>query len=155
MKTRSATWKSIHFFLMTLSLAIGPAYADTKEKQKEEIFLVTHAETALNKSISRNNLIAIYKMKTRKWPNGQKVTLFILNDRDEIHRDFCIKFLGILPNYLRRNWDRLIFSGRATEPTRVDSLEKMITRIRETPGAIGYLTGNYLDESIQKVDVRI
>jgi ABC-type phosphate transport system substrate-binding protein len=116
--------------------------------------VIANADTELDKSaISRSTLLAIYSMRARKWPNGDKVTVFVFDDRSKTHQKFCAKYLGIPPYHLRRNWRRLVFSGRASEPVKVESMEDMIASVRRTPGAIGYLAQNYIDESVHKLNV--
>ncbi len=41
---------------------------------------------------------------------------------------------------LRAAWDRMVFTGTGLAPTVVRSEEEMRRRVRETPGAIGYVS---------------
>ena len=59
----------------------------------------------------------------------------------------------MLPYSLRRNWDRLIFSGTGRAPVRVQSVEEMMRLVRETPGAIGYIDKERADESVSVLQI--
>lgn len=120
----------------------------------EGFHLITHQENADNKTINRRMLLTIYSMRTQTWPNGERLTVFVLPDNAALHRAFCRQVLGVLPYHLRRNWDRLIFSGRTSAPIEVGSVEEMKRRVAATPGSIGYVTQADLDDSILIVEVK-
>ena len=117
-------------------------------------YLITNAENDKNQFIKRRTLRAIYSMRTQSWPNGDRLTVFVLADDEVLHEEFCQQVLGVLPYQLRKSWDRLIFSGRAGAPIKVQNLDEMKAKVAETPGAIGYITQNYIDESIVVLEVK-
>lgn len=87
----------------------------------------------------RRTLRAIFSMRLRQWPDGEPVTVFVLPTTHPVHVDFCKEVLGVFPHQLQRAWDRLVYSGTGQAPVEVNSLDEMQQRVRETPGAIGYL----------------
>jgi hypothetical protein len=107
--------------------------------------LVLHAQQVyVNPEVSRapddrQTLRAIFSMRLRLWPDGSPITVFVLPPTDPVHVRFCKEVLGVFPHQLQRAWDRLVYSGTGQAPVEVDSLEEMEQRVRETPGAIGYL----------------
>ncbi len=117
-------------------------------------YLITNNENDENHSIKRRTLRAIYSMRTQSWPNGKRLTVFVLPDNEVLHEKFCQQVLGVLPYQLRKSWDRLIFSGKAGAPIKVNTIAEMKQRVAVTPGAIGYITDNYLDDSITIVEVK-
>lgn len=92
-------------------------------------------------------------MRMQTWSNGRTVTVYVLDDSDMIHQHFCKEILGMLPYRLRRNWDRLFFSGTGKAPILVDSAEEMRNKVANTPGAIGYLPEELIDESVSVLRV--
>ena len=60
----------------------------------------------------------------------------------------------IFPYQLRSAWDRLVFSGIGQAPIRVNSVEEMLDRVANTPGAIGYLWKTNIDESVDVLQVQ-
>ena len=89
--------------------------------------------------ISRARLRGIFGMRLRAWPDGTPVRVFVLEDKESLHQDFCKTELQMYPNQLRQDWDRLLYSGTGQLPVQVGSEAEMLKRVSETPGAIGYV----------------
>ena len=104
-------------------------------------------------SMARKTLRAIFGMRKRSWGDGQSITVYVLDDGDERHLEFCEHSLGMLPYSLRRNWDRLIFSGTGGAPVRVSSVEEMVRLVATTPGAIGYIDKDQVDDSVSVLQI--
>lgn len=96
---------------------------------------------------------AAFGMTLQTWPNGAPLTVFVFRDEEPIHQQFCRKVLGVLPYSLRRNWDRLLFSGAAQAPIVVDSAQEMLLRVATTPGAIGYIEKEQVNESVSILEI--
>ena len=77
----------------------------------------------------------------------------MLPDDTAIHQIFCLKVLNVLPYQLRKRWDRLIFSGRAGALVTVNSVTEMKQRVAATPGAIGYIAKEHLDDTVAVVEM--
>jgi ABC-type phosphate transport system substrate-binding protein len=104
--------------------------------------------------ISAHTARAIFSMRQLRWANGAPVRVFVLPDDDPVHERFMKSVLGLYPYQLRQLWDRLTFSGLGQAPTQVRSQAEMIAKIRQTPGAIGYVDALPSDAKIRKLDVR-
>jgi hypothetical protein len=104
-------------------------------------------------SFERKTLRAAFGMTLQVWPDGQPVRVFVFRDDDIQHQQFCRKVLGVLPYTLRRNWDRLLFSGAGQAPIVVDSPQEMLRRVATTPGAIGYVEQEWVNESVSIVEI--
>ncbi len=103
--------------------------------------------------IERKTLRAAFGMSLQMWPNGRPVTVFVLRDDDPVHQQFCRKVLGVLPYTLRRNWDRLLFSGAAQAPITLSNPQEMLYRVATTPGAIGYIEKELTNDSVSIIAV--
>lgn len=90
------------------------------------------------RSISVSSLRNIYTLRQTLWPNRQPVVVFVLPDDHPVHITFAKETLGLYPYRLRQTWDRLSFSGMASAPIEVKNEDDMRSRVRTTPGAIGY-----------------
>ena len=97
--------------------------------------------------ISRNVLRAIFGMRLRTWSSGLPIKVFVLPDNDRQHIKFSKSILHIFPYQLRRAWDRQVFSGTGQSPQEVSSLKEMEKMIADTPGGIGYLVMENLEET--------
>jgi ABC-type phosphate transport system substrate-binding protein len=105
-------------------------------------------------SITRNGLGAIFKMRLQQWRDGSPVKVFVLDDTNPIHNAFCKKILNIFPHQLRRTWNKLVFSGSGQAPTKLKNKETMLTKIANTPGAIGYISVDDLTDQIKVLDIQ-
>ncbi|MDR4516740.1 MAG: substrate-binding domain-containing protein [Nitrosomonas sp.] len=115
--------------------------------------IVTHPD--VNESnISKNYLRAIFSMRLRTWPNGVIIKVFVLPDDHKLHHEFSKEKLSLFPYQLRQSWDRLVFSGTGQAPTTVSSNEDMLSRIMNTPGAIGYLETTYVNDEIHVLQIK-
>ncbi len=103
--------------------------------------------------IERSVARSFFYMRMRNWPNGDLVKLVVLPDSHPLHVKFCKRELGVLPHRLRRTWDRAVFAGLGQSPEQVDSIQAMRERIANTPGSIGYLPEDGIDESVQALEI--
>ena len=99
--------------------------------------IITHSDHA-GVALDRPLLRAIFMMRTRLWPDGAPVRVFVLSDTSEIHDQFCRENLGTYPYVLRGIWDRMVYTGTGLAPVTLNSQEELIEKVRSTPGAIGY-----------------
>jgi ABC-type phosphate transport system substrate-binding protein len=106
-------------------------------------------------SLPQATLRAIFAMRMRQWPDdGSPITVFVLQPSDPLHAEFCKTVLDVFPYQLQRVWDRLVYSGTGQAPIELSSLEEMRKRIASTPGAIGYLSTDRIDDNLYPVQVR-
>ena len=102
------------------------------------------AKTITHHSVSgfsptKAELRLIFARQKLFWPNGEPITVFILQPDSEKHRQFCIEHLDWLPFNLQRRWDRMVYSGTGDRPIIVDNEQVMKQKVASTPGAIGYI----------------
>lgn len=116
------------------------------------IYPVVNVDSSQRK-ISKNGLSAIFKMRLRHWSDGTDVTVFVLPDDDPLHKKFCKQVLNVFPHQMRKNWNKLVFSGTGQAPTLLENKEDMINKLRATPGAVGYLSGTDITKGIQILDI--
>ncbi len=104
-------------------------------------------------SLPRSVIRSIFAMRMTSWPNGLPIRVFVLGDKSELHADFSKRILGVFPHQLRRAWNRQIFSGIGQAPERVENQVEMLSRVAETPGAVGYLSEDMINEQIRTIAV--
>ncbi len=142
-------------FIFILSIFISPlVLADSSIESK--LILVQPVINANNTqtSISRNGLSAIFKMRLIQWDDGTPVTVFVLPDDNPAHKQFSKKILNVFPHQLRRIWNNAIFSGSGQAPITLSSTAEMIEKIATTPGSIGNLSKNELNDHIKILDIQ-
>ncbi|HSP58981.1 MAG TPA: hypothetical protein VLO12_11825 [Halomonas sp.] len=132
--------------LILLMLAGTSAMAD------EPVFLVAHADVG-TQQLNRDTARAIFAMRQRTWPDGQAARVFVLGNDHPVHARFAKQHLTVYPHQLQLAWDRMVFSGTGQAPNRVTNQSEMQERIATTPGALGYLEREYLDDRIQVISM--
>nr|WP_018871957.1 hypothetical protein [Thioalkalivibrio sp. ALJ16] len=137
-----------------IALWVGAAFGITglSKADDEAVFVVAHPSVA-TQTLTRDTTRALFGMRQRSWPDGEIARVFVLGDNDPVHVRFAKEELGVFPHQLRLAWDRAVFSGTGQAPRRVGSLSEMHERVGSTPGAVGYLTKEYLDERIQVIEM--
>jgi len=107
--------------------------------------------TNIDTELSLNSVRSIFAMRTHQWSDGTPIHVFVLEDNDDLHTDFCKKILKVFPYQLRRLWDKQIFSGTGVSPTIVNSIQEMRDRVAATKGAIGYVHEQGIDHTIKQI----
>lgn len=92
-------------------------------------------------------------MRTRSWPDGTPIKIFVLDDGDPVHKAFTKQRLNLFPYKLRRVWDRYLFSGTGQPPITVKDFEEMLNRVSSTRGAIGYINKGNVDERAHIIEI--
>jgi len=119
----------------------------------QQIFLSANS-TVSKHLLTRREIRAIFTMRLTHWPDGQPITVFVVNDDNAIHIQFCKNILNIFPHQLRAAWNKLEFSGTGQGPIELSTLQEMHQALTLTPGSIGYLNENANDASLQNLQFR-
>ena len=137
----------------TLILMVGIAFAATNAIAREApLYIVANPDVATH-WLNRDTTRAIFAMRQRTWPNGQAVRVFVLSNSNPVHARFTKEQLAVYPHQLQLAWDRMVFSGTGQAPDRVSDQIEMRERVATTPGAIGYLEREYLDDRVQVISM--
>lgn len=139
--------------LVTLVLMAGLSLAGTQAIAREApILLVAHPDVN-TRQLKRDTTRAIFAMRQRTWPDGQAARVFVLDNNHPVHARFAKEQLTVYPHQLQLAWDRMVFSGTGQAPDRVRDQAEMRERVATTPGALGYLEREYLDDSVQVISM--
>ncbi len=144
---------AIIVLILILHAAVVPGVYAQDKSPLDTLDVVAHPEVR-QQNISRNVLRAIFGMRLRKWPDGMPIKVFVLRDDAPFHVAFSKEILHVFPHQLRRAWDRLVYSGTGQSPFEVTSVEEMREKIRNVPGAIGYLPSIKRDKHVNILQVR-
>lgn len=104
-------------------------------------------------SLSRSMVRSIFSMRMTSWPDGLPIQVFVLGDKSALHAEFSKQILGVFPHQLRRAWNRQIFAGTGQAPAKLENEEEMRDMVAKTPGAIGYISKDMINDQIRKIDV--
>ncbi len=103
--------------------------------------------------VSRNILRAIFVMRLSKWNDGTPVKVYVFDDASSAHEAFCKEILQFFPKQLRQALDKQVFSGLGQYPEQVDSVTEMLTKVKSTPGSIGYIYNDEVSEDVRILQI--
>jgi len=103
-------------------------------------------------SLSRAELLDMYSCDIQRWSNGIPVVLTELKTRGEV-RDTFYAYLGKPPSRMKSLWLKRLLSGDGNPPESLDSEEEMLSVVRNTPGAIGFVSEARVDDSVKVLAV--
>ncbi len=106
------------------------------------------------RSLTINEARAIFSMRTKIWPDGSPITVFVLPNNNPEHNQFVRSLLTLLPHQLKRNWDRLVYTGIGQAPTVVADPTEMLEQLKATPGSIGYIKTGSEDETLHLITLQ-
>lgn len=150
MRFLSANLSSHVQHLLLIALLLGLAAVPLRAA---ELTLALHPPPEIS-SLTINQARSIFSMRTRMWPDGTPITVFVLPDDNPSHKDFVRGLLTLLPHQLKRNWDRLVYTGIGQAPIEVADEQEMLEQLRNTPGGIGYIETGTQDESLRLVTLQ-
>lgn len=141
--------------LLAFSIFAAFVLANTAYAQTDETGIVVIAHPATSKeSIPRESLRAIFGMLLQKWPGDTAVKVFVLRDDAPEHGTFSKSLLQVFPHQLRMAWDRQVFSGQGQYPEQLGSTQEILARVAATPGAIGYVRSNEVNQNVRILKIR-
>lgn len=138
---------SLALLLVTL---LGPVPLATAEEPT--VLLVANPDVE-TRHLTRDTTRALFAMRQRTWPNGNAAQVFVLPNSHSVHARFVKQRLSVYPHQLQLAWDRVVFSGTGQAPNRVLTQADMLEQIASTPGALGYLEREYLDDRVQVISM--
>lgn len=138
---------------MIIFLSLCLIFSESEVKADGHYEIVTNSGVD-EKALSPNSLRSIFSMQKKTWSDGTKIRVFVLPDDDLLHQSISKEKLNVFPYQLRSTWDRLIFSGTGQAPIQVGSIEEMLVKVANTPGAIGYLWRANINENVNVLQIK-
>jgi ABC-type phosphate transport system substrate-binding protein len=102
-------------------------------------------------SLDRDELSNVFLKKRSSWDNGTSIFPVTLEDR-EVESAFAEDVHHRSTASLKKFWQRQIFTGGGTPPPSFSSDQEVLSYVRSTPGAIGFVSSR-LD--VSKAGVRV
>lgn len=141
--------RHVRLLLITLAL-MATAAASAQPGGDTNVVVIGHAGGDVER-LPRHTVRALFAMRQRAWPDGQAARVFVLPNDDPVHARFAKKQLEVFPHQLQLSWDRLVFSGTGRAPGRVDSQQEMLEQVATTPGSLGYVQRDHVDDRVRVV----
>ncbi len=119
-------------------------------KANAEIVVVANVESD-TPMLSRNELVDLYMGRFRTLPNKKPVALFDHNDGSAMRESFYRQLIDKSEAQVNAFWARLLFTGRAKPPEKLDNAIKVVEAVTNDNQAIGYINASELDGSVKVI----
>ncbi len=103
-------------------------------------------------SIDKNQLLDFYTGDIKKWQDNSKVIVLDLKPRLEI-RDQFYDFIGKSSSRMKSIWLKKMLSGEGDPPQAMNSELEILKKVSETPGAIGYVSKDLVNNKVKVLAV--
>jgi ABC-type phosphate transport system substrate-binding protein len=104
-------------------------------------------------SLSRSEASRLFLRSSTQWPNGEHVKPVDLAKGSPVRAAFTKEILGRSPGAIEQYWTQAVFSGRAVPPPEKRTDNEILSYVRETPGAIGYVSAGAATEGVKRVAI--
>jgi hypothetical protein len=118
-------------YLLAFLLMIGMTYADPLP--------IKNPVPKQPLTMTRQEVLFIYSMKTRFWEDGTKITVYYLDRDSAIHKAFVRKVLGITPEKFDSMLDTYLNSGNAGSFRMARNEQSVMYSVGLIEGSVGYI----------------
>jgi ABC-type phosphate transport system substrate-binding protein len=139
--------------ILTILLGIFAAFSFSVNSQESKVRVIAHPSVLIDE-LSTSQIRRIFSMRQSVWPNQQAVVVFVLNEQNISHQIFSKKVLAMFPYQLERIWNKLVFSGLGERPIEVKDEQEMLAKIKNQPGAIGYVVFSPVDNGVKSIEIK-
>ncbi len=115
--------------------------------QDRDVAVVAHFSVPVD-SLDRQSLLELYSLEENKWSDGSLVVLVDQKAKSDSKHIFY-KYLGREHREMKKIWMRMILSGEGRTPMTARSMEDVIRKVSETPGAIGYVEASLVTDEVK------
>jgi hypothetical protein len=142
-------YNTLKHTLLILSLSVSPT---TQSDALAPDTLVVNLDSDI-RQMSQKQISSILTLKQTHWDNNKRIQIYLYHKDSEAFSLLIVSQLGVFPYQLRRLWQRAGFSGRASPPIIIDDMSELITKLSETPGAVGFIPAHLITAELQRVTV--
>ncbi len=133
-------------------LLLAAAALATPAVAEETFKVVVNASNGVT-TLTRQQVSQLFLKKSTRWPSGQTVQA-VEPSNERIRAAFCKEVHGKSLNAVRAYWNQLIFAGREVPPLEKSDDEAVVSFVRSTPGAIGFVSIDAATPGVKVVAVR-
>jgi ABC-type phosphate transport system substrate-binding protein len=90
--------------------------------------------------MTRLKLGEIFLKKEKRWPDGQPATPVEPSGKSPVRQRFDQEVFGKSVMAISAYWQQMIFGGKGVPPPEKSSDAEVVSFVRETPGAVGYVS---------------
>lgn len=104
-------------------------------------------------SVPRSQLARFFFRQATAWPDGEHVKPVDQVRTSEVRQAFTRQVLKRTLAEVETFWTQAIFSGKAVPPPQKKSDDEVLAYVRETPGAVGYVTASASLEGVKSLSI--
>ena len=101
-------------------------------------------------SLTKTKLLDLYTGDLTKWKNNQPIIVFDLKPKLEIRNEF-FNLLGKTSSRMKSIWLKKMLAGEGDPPRALDSEISILKIIAKTPGAIGFVSKNIVNDTVKQI----
>lgn len=113
-----------------------------------DIAIVTHPANPLS-TLEIADARRLFLKHTNEFPDGNHATVAMLSKEADVRAAFITDVLDMSNSQLKTYWAKYVFTGQNRPPREFDSEATMRQWVAATPGALGYLHVDEVDDSIK------
>lgn len=117
-----------------------------------DLYVIVNKNNAVQQ-LDKKQLVDLYMGRLSFFSTGARVLTIDLASDDKNREVFYRVLIDKSVSEVNAYWARLLFTGRATPPFRVDSEQEVINFIKNNDSAIGYVSKAALTPSVKVVYV--
>lgn len=110
-------------------------------------FIIIANKSVGESLISKADVKNIFLGKKSTWSDGSAINAVILKGGD-VHISFLKTAVKKSKSQFNTFWKKAIFTGTGTPPQKFDNEKAMLDYVAKTPGAIGYVSANMIDDRV-------
>ncbi|MDH3890119.1 MAG: hypothetical protein OEV49_03465 [candidate division Zixibacteria bacterium] len=138
MKTYWYKYRSVvAFFCVLATFAVG----------KAQIAVIANTSVPIE-SLDKEMLFDVYRCDVQTWDDDTKIMVWDLGERGATRKAFY-EFIGKRPSRMKSLWMKKLLTGDGDPPEVAESEEEMLEKIIGTPGAIGYVNQELVDDRVK------
>ena len=112
-----------------------------------QVAVITHKSVPFD-TLTQVQLLDFYTGDIKKWGEDGPVVVFDLKPKTEVKKRFY-KFLGKSSSRMKSIWLKKLLSGEGDPPEAVKSEDEMVKKVKETPGAIGFVSKSKVNGEVK------
>ncbi len=117
-----------------------------------EIAFIAHPDNKLH-GLDLDTIAKVYRGEIRHLSNGEKITPVDQPKGSPIRKHFYQKVLHMSEKEVSRYWARYRFTGKRKPPLILNSDAEVKRWVANHPDAIGYISGDSLDDSVELLQI--
>lgn len=135
-----------------LLIGVGIAWSEVLAQGSSFKVVVNDSNSA--ESLSKSEVSRLFLKKDTRWKSGFKASPVDQLPQSKIRAEFSDSIHSKKIDWVKKYWNKLIFSGRLTPPPELESDRQVLEYVRRNVGAVGYVSARTaLGEGVKRLRI--